>query len=225
MFAKIFNLFGLKDVVASLDESGLKNCLNICARLADERQACPRCKQVNTTFKQKKERQFLLPPINSTKVLLSITVKKCRCKSCKKLWWPIMPFSEGKQRFTQAFKTYAISLLRYATVKDIADHLGVNWNVIKNIHKRDLEEAYNHIDMTQIEYLSVDEIAIRKGHTYMTIFSDSCIGRIVHAVRGKKKKDIASFLKGLKKKPLILRQLPWICANPTSLQSRSSFQT
>jgi len=202
LFTRIFNLNALKDVTVSLDDigDGSKSCLNISARLADERQCCPHCNNPNTTFKQKKIRQFLLPPINSTKVVLSITVKKCRCKSCNKLWWPTMAFSEGKQRFTHAFELYAIGLLRYATVKDVADHLDVNWNVIKSIHKRYLEKTYEHIDLAEVEYLSVDEIAIRKGHTYMTIFSDALTGRIVHAVRGKKKADISPFLRSLKKK-------------------------
>lgn len=45
----------------------------------------------------------------------------------------------------------------------------------------------------------MDEIAIRKGHTYMTVFSLASTGRIVHAVEGKKKKDVLPFLEEVKK--------------------------
>ena len=54
--------------------------------------------------------------------------------------------------------------------------------------------------MSEVRYVSIDEFAIAKGHKYMTIVLDISTGRIIHAVEGRKSKDIGPFLEELKKK-------------------------
>jgi len=100
---------------------------------------------------------------------------------------------------THAFIDHVLDLLKMGTISDVANHLGVSWDTVKDIHKTYLQERYKDLDLSNIEYLSIDEFAIRKGHTYMTIVSDCASGRIVHAVEGRKAKDIAPFLEKLKK--------------------------
>lgn len=51
----------------------------------------------------------------------------------------------------------------------------------------------------------MDEIAIRKGHKYMTIFTDISTGQIIHAVEGRNEAALQFFLKLLGRKAKKLR--------------------
>jgi len=71
--------------------------------------------------------------------------------------------------------------------------------VIKKIHKEKLSNIYKKIPLEDLEYISVDEFSIRKGHKYMTVFTDLKSGRILHAVEGRTVENVAPFLKKLAK--------------------------
>jgi transposase len=115
----------------------------------------------------------------------------------------------GMKRMTRSFIQYALDLLKFGTIKDVADHIGVGWDAVKELHKEALEKKYEDIPLSGLQYLSIDEFSIKKGHKYMTVVSDLRTGRIIHAVEGRKKEDIAPFLQELKKKPLVCGLSAW----------------
>jgi len=106
----------------------------------------------------------------------------------------------GKRRYTRSFALTALDLLRFGTIKDIANYLHVGWDLIKDIHKSKLQKLYRKMPIRQLKYLGIDEFSIRKGHEYMTIFIDLQKGRIIHAVEGTSKENIQPFLKTLARK-------------------------
>ena len=161
---------------------------------------CPKCNSQNSYFKGQKNRRFRMTPIGSKKCYLDVLLHRLKCLGCGHQWWPRLPFMKGKFQMTRPLIQYAFDLLSISTVQDVSRLLGISWNVIKKIHKMKLEKLYKKIDIKKIKYLSVDEFAIKKGHEYMTVFSDVESGRIVHAVEGRKIEDITSFLLKLKKK-------------------------
>jgi transposase len=69
--------------------------------------------------------------------------------------------------------------------------------MVKSIHKEHLKKKYEEIEFDKLEFLTIDEFSIRKGHNYMTIFVDIRTGRIIHAIEGRSQSDIAPFLKEL----------------------------
>ena len=106
----------------------------------------------------------------------------------------------GKHRYTRSFALTALDLLRFGTIKDVANYLRVGWDTIKQIHKSKLQSLYKKIQVHKIKYLGIDEFSLRKGHNYMTIFIDLQTGRIINAVEGRSANDIQSFLKTIAQK-------------------------
>jgi hypothetical protein len=49
-------------------------------------------------------------------------------------------FSDPRRSYTRAFERYALDLCRSMTLKDVARHLNVGWDMIKDIQKRHLEK-------------------------------------------------------------------------------------
>jgi len=104
----------------------------------------------------------------------------------------------GKHTYVRSFALQVMDLLKMGTIQDVANFMRTGWDIIKNIHKMKLKSMYKSRPLKRVKYLGVDEFAIRKGHSYMTIFVDLKDGRIIHAVEGKSKDDIRPFLKRLK---------------------------
>ena len=56
------------------------------------------------------------------------------------------------------------------TLNDISRLLGVGWDCVKSIIKRHLAKRYARVDLSGLEYIAPDEISIKKGHRYLTLF-------------------------------------------------------
>jgi transposase len=141
-----------------------------------------------------------MSPIGRKQSHLILKIHRCQCAECGFLWWPQLPFMDGKHRYTRSFALTALELLRFGTIKDVANYLNVGWDLVKEIHKTKLQRLYRKMPIHKIKYLGIDEFSIRKAHNYMTIFIDLQAGRILHAVEGTSKDDIKPFLKVLAKK-------------------------
>lgn len=171
---------------------------------------CPKCESSHIHRKNINYRILHLPPLGRKKCKLQVLTQKRRCVDCEYNWWPKIPFADGKQRMTHSFKDYALDLLRFGTIQDVAKHLGVSWDVIKELHKNFLRKEYAEIYLSDVQHISIDEFSIAKRHKYMTIFVNIPTGRIIHAVEGRKVKDIKAFLNELKKKHPTCKQFAWI---------------
>lgn len=114
---------------------------------------------------------------------------------------------KGKFRMTRSFIQYAFDLLGMCTVQDVSRYLGISWNVVKSIHKLKLKALYKKIPLENVRYISLDEFAIKKGHDYMSVFSDIESGRVLHGIEGRKMEDILPFLLKLKKEAKNLKAI------------------
>lgn len=177
------------------------------AEMDHQKISCQKCCHHNSHFKSQKIRRFKMTPVGSKKCYLDVVLHRLKCLSCGYQWWPRLPFMKGKFQMTRSFIQYAFDLLSISTIQDVSRLLGVSWNVIKKIHKMKLEKLYRKICLKEIKYISVDEFAIKKGHEYMTVFSDIESGRIIHAVEGRKIEDITPFLLKLQKEAKNLKAI------------------
>jgi transposase len=175
---------------------------------------CPRCKAKHFHKKDSKTRRFRLIPIGRKKCFLDVLLFRFECQDCNKKWWPKLPFMCGIKRIAKCLMNYVVDMLQIGTIKDVANHIGSSWGVVKIIHKQMLKKFYRKIDISEIVYLGIDEFSIKKGHEYMTIFIDLQSGRIVHAVRGRDVKSIRSFLKKLRKKATKLKAVAMDMSRP-----------
>ena len=98
------------------------------------------------------------------------------------------------------FSRYVLDLLRMGnTIKDVALHLHVGWNMVKDIHKKYLKQKYARPNIKQVRRIGIDEFATRKGHVYKTIVVDLDTGRIIYVGEGKGKKALAGFWRRVKR--------------------------
>jgi transposase len=107
-------------------------------------------------------------------------------------------FADARVSYTRAFERYALDLSRLMTIKDVAMHLGISWDVIKDIQKRNLQRRFGRPRLKHLKQIAIDEIATGKGHRYVTIVMDLESGAVVHVGQGKGGDALAPFWKRLR---------------------------
>jgi transposase len=84
------------------------------------------------------------------------------------------------------------------TIKDVADHLGIAWDVIKDIQKRNLKRRFSKPKLKHLRLIAIDEISVGKGHRYVTLVLDLESGAVVHVGEGKGGDALEPFWKRLR---------------------------
>ena len=64
-----------------------------------------------------------------------------------------------------------------ATIKDVAADLRLDWHTVKTLDQQYMEAQLTRAGTPGPQVIGVDEIAIRKGHTYRIVVSDLVRGR------------------------------------------------
>lgn len=174
-------------------------------RLRKEAKRCSSCGSFNVRIKETKERTFRMMNLGQKRSFLKINTHKLWCQKCNVKAWIQPSFTSGKLPMTLSFIHYIIQLTAMTTLLCVALFLGLKWKTVKNIDKENLSKRAKQFAFRKLRYISIDEIAIKRGHKYMTIFTDISTGQIVHAVQGRNEEALRPFLKLLSKKAKHLR--------------------
>jgi transposase len=92
--------------------------------------------------------------------------------SCGVLRQVKVDFADERRSYTKGFERYVLELSKHMTTKEVAAHLGVSWDVIKNIRKCNLNRRFARPKLGKLKRIAIDEICIGKGHEYLTIVLD-----------------------------------------------------
>lgn len=161
---------------------------------------CPHCGSENVIKYGKQYREIHNLPIGGKQTYLSLTIQRYQCKDCEKVYQADIPFTHGSVSYTYRFSRYVLDLLRLGmTIKDVAFHLGVGWDMVKDIHKRYLKQKYSYVSIKKVKRIGIDEFAVRKGHVYKTIVVDLDTGHIVYVGDGKGSDALDDFWKKVKR--------------------------
>ena len=174
-------------------------------RLREGLKRCPCCRSSNVRIKETKERTFRMNNLGQKRTQLKMDTHKVWCQKCNTRAWIQLSFVSGKLPMTKAFISYILQLTAMTTLLCVALFLGLQWKTIKNIDKENLRKRAKQFSFKKLRYISIDEIATKKGHKYMTIFTDISTGQIIHAVEGRREEELRPFLRLLAKKAKRLR--------------------
>ncbi len=137
-------------------------------------------------------------PIGRHASFVVLPIPRVECADCGVVRQVKVPFADARRTYTKSFERYALELSRHMTIKDVAEHLGVGWDLIKDIVKRDLSRRFAKPKLKHLRRIAIDEIAIAKGHRYVTIVMDLDSGAIVFVGDGKGADALKPFWKRLR---------------------------
>ena len=159
---------------------------------------CSACGSNRVRSRGQVERRFRTVPIGSRATLVALPIPRVECLACGVVRQVKVPFADPRRSYTSAFERYALELSRRMTIRDVAMHLDVSWDVIKDIQKRDLGRRYAKPKLKHLRRIAIDEIAVAKGHRYLTVVLDLDSGAVVFVGDGKGADALKPFWKRLR---------------------------
>jgi transposase len=136
----------------------------------------------------------------SARVSIRCHYRKIACPQCRKILIEELDLFDPYLRVTKRLAFYIYQLCQMMTVKEVAEHLGLDWKTVKAIDRRFLEQDYGQTDYKELCILAVDEISICKGHRYLTVVLDYETGRVVWVGKERKARTLKQFFNGMTKK-------------------------
>jgi len=144
------------------------------------------------------ERRFRCLPIGSRPTTVVLPIPRVECLKCRLVRQVEVHFADPRRSYTKSFERYALELSRSMTILDVARHLNVGWDLIKDIQKRDLSWRYAKPKLKHLRVIAIDEIAVAKGHRYLTVVMDLENGAVVFVGDGKGVDALKPFWKRLR---------------------------
>ena len=100
-----------------------------------------------------------------------------QCRSCGKVKRERLDFLANNPLYTKRFAHYVGQRCRQATIKEIADELKLDWDTVKTVENQYMQAQLARAGRPGPKAIGIDEISIRKGHTYRIVVSDLIRGR------------------------------------------------
>jgi len=167
---------------------------------------CHACGTPAATIHSQSHRRFIRDlNLAQAEVFLQVAYRKIWCPACHGVRVEGLEFVNASARVTHRLAQYIHGLCKLMTVADVAEHLNLDPKTVKDIDKAFLEDQFNDCDFVRgLEILMIDEIAIRKGHRYMTVVADYVTGRVIWMGQDRNRKTLDQFFR---------------CLNPTQRRS------
>lgn len=158
---------------------------------------CPVCKSKNIIRHGSLPRWLRCIPIGKKATYIKTDIPRLECKECKAIRQSDIGFADPRFTYTKALGRYVLDLARYMTIADVSKHLGLSWDIVKNIQKRYLQKKYARPNLNELERIAIDEIYVGK-RGYLTVVLDVLSGAVVFVGDGKGSDALGPFWKRLR---------------------------
>ena len=159
---------------------------------------CAQCKHRHVIRKGNCERWLRTVPIGFKPLWIVVDVPRVQCRKCGCVRRIKLSIAQPRRWHTRKFERYVQSLARMMTMLDVSTLLGIGWDTVKDIFKRDLKHRFENPNLSKLKYIAIDEISVRKGHKYITLVMDLKSGAVVFVGDGKGAAALQPFWSRLK---------------------------
>lgn len=109
-----------------------------------------------------------------------------------------VPWAEPGRGFTAMFEALAISWLKVAPTKAVAERLKISWDETWGLMERAVGRGLARREAKPITELAIDETSFQKHHEYVTVLTDRQTGNVIDVLDDRKKETLAIWLKANK---------------------------
>ena len=106
------------------------------------------------------------------RIFLAFEIRRVACRSCGTVKRERLDFLADNPRYTKRFAFYVGKRCRAASIKDIAAELALEWHTVRDLEKQYMREQLRRAGTPGPKVIGIDEISIRKRHTYRIVVSD-----------------------------------------------------
>ena len=157
---------------------------------------CHGCKQSIKDIHSYNRRRIRDLNIFEAKTFLVVIYRTLKCPRCGHMVEDL-GLMDAYKRVTRRLAHYILELCQFMTVKEIAEHLDLNWKTVKEIHKNYLTNKFSTEVTGIVRILAVDEISLKKRHHYLTVIINWENGRVLWVGEGRKYETMKAFFDSL----------------------------
>ena len=99
-------------------------------------------------------------------------MRRVDCRKCGAVKRERLDFLVENALHTKRFALYVGRRCRSGTIRDVAEELRLDWQTVKRLEMDYMREQIRRVGTPGPKVIGIDEISIRKGHTYRIVVSD-----------------------------------------------------
>ena len=141
-----------------------------CAAL--KKTVCKECGRAHFRWYDRTTRRVRDLSSGNTRVYLEFEVRRVLCRCCGKVKRERLDFLADNPFYTKRFAWFVGRRCRISTIKDVAEELNLDWHTVKELDKQYMRAQLVKAGTPGPKAIGIDEISIRKGHTYRIVVSD-----------------------------------------------------
>ena len=145
------------------------------------------------------DRYFRTLPVGNKCVWILLSIRHVFWRDCQLVRQAKIGFADPRRSYTKPFERYMFEFCQHMTMLDVASHLNVSWDVIKDIQKRYLKKRFARPKLKKLKRIAIDEISIGKENRYLSVVLDLATGAVVFIGDGKGSQAMNLFWKRVKR--------------------------
>ena len=106
------------------------------------------------------------------RIFLEVEVRRVLCRNCGKVKREKLDFLADNPFYTKRFAFYVGRRCQSSTIKAVAEELHLDWHTVKELEKQYMREQLRRAGKPRPKVVGIDEVSIKKGHTYRIVVSD-----------------------------------------------------
>jgi len=106
------------------------------------------------------------------RIFVEIELRRVACRRCGAVKRERLDFLADNPRYTKRFAFYVGRRCRAASIQDIAEELHLEWHTVKELEMQYMREQLRRAGRPAPKVIGIDEVSIRKGHSYRIVVSD-----------------------------------------------------
>jgi transposase len=106
------------------------------------------------------------------RVYLGVEVRRVFCRRCRKVKQEKLAWLADSPFYTKRFAFYIGRRCRDSSIRDVGREFHLDWKTVKALEKQYMQEQLRRAGTPGPKVIGIDEISIRKGHTYRIVVSD-----------------------------------------------------
>jgi transposase len=111
-------------------------------------------------------------PAADLRIYLDVEVRRVACRNCGAVKRERLEWLADNPFYTKRFAFFVGRRCRISTIKDVAEELHLHWESVKTLEKQYMRAQLRRVGTPAPRAIGIDEISIRKGHTYRIVVSD-----------------------------------------------------
>lgn len=130
------------------------------------------CGRAHSGWYDRRTRRVRDLPNGPYRIYLQFEVRRVDCKNCQAVKRETLDFLSDSPFYTKRFAYHVGRRCRSSTISDVAKELYLDWDSVKTLDKQYMKAQLAKAGTPGPKRIGIDEISIKKRHTYRIVVSD-----------------------------------------------------